>query len=218
MCLYSLCSQSRLVAPCCRPLYESNAYETKKTDFALAFSSHHPLISQAFKNLGTFNDRPTLSQMDQASTSRKILYMGCEVKAHGGSESEAQAQIFYWLGAGIIKKRVLFEQICATSRPMLPLLGATTIGHAWKCYIAFGIGNNAGDPIQILGPLDTLDCSTTSWLGKFRLLQLLERIEEWARDTCWNEYCDVVLPGLKAQPMSREEAREEQADVWEAES
>ena len=66
---------------------------------------------------------------------------------------------------------------------ILPLLGWSVVGHDWKFYIAYGEGNGVGDPVRILGPLDGGAVSTRGLVGVFKLLQLVERIKKWARDT-----------------------------------
>lgn len=216
-------SQSQLIAPSCRPTYKGQQYQSKKTDFALAFCDEHPEVSQKYDELGSFLKRPALSQMNSISTSKMAFYHGGEVKTPRGSRIEAQAQLFYWLGTGIIRMRKLVEKIgrgTLATDDLMPLLGRTIVGHTWEFYIAFGVSNKFHDEIHILGPVEALSCSISSWHNTFKLLQLEERIKDWARRVYWPWYCRAIIDPLKRVidlPKTQEEVLDEAQDDAERE-
>ena len=86
--------------------------------------------------------------------------------------------------------------------------------------MAIGSGNQETDPIIIVGPFDTCRCTTNSYFGPFKLLQLIERVKDRAREAYWPWYCEAVIEPLKlvqGQLMTQEESAAEAADVEERE-
>ena len=86
--------------------------------------------------------------------------------------------------------------------------------------MAIGDGNNEADPIIIVGPFRTCQCDSLTYFGAFRLLQLVERIKDWARDVYWPWYCEAVIEPLKlmkGQPIPQQERTEEEMDTEERE-
>lgn len=161
--------------------------------------------------------------MNNETTSRLILYSGIEVKTPTGNRIEAMAQLFTWLQAGFSRLRKLLKKVgkgATTVEPTLPLLGWTVIGDQWQLYVAVGQGNEEEDGILILGPIKSCECSSKGYVETFRLLQLLERVKEWARTEYWPWYLEVVvepLKLLKGQPVSNEERVESAMDQAEKE-
>ena len=152
--------------------------------------------------------------MNNDATSKVILYSATEVKVPGGSRPEAQSQLFSWFQAGISRMRQLMT-INGTSDLglTLPLVGWTAVGADWQLFVAFGEGNGEEDPIAILGPIDQLQCEMLTYHGTFRLLQLMERFRDWARNTYWPWYCKRIVEPLKLtmnQSATEVEASEEE--------
>lgn len=156
--------------------------------------------------------------MDNSATSGLIMYAATEVKVSGGDEVEAQAQLFTWLQAGFSRLRKLLKRVGnGEPTPDLtpPLLGWTAIGARWDLYMAVGDGNHETDPIHIIGPFPASHCETKSHFGAFKLLQLMERVKDWAREEYWPWYCKAIVEPLKlvqGQPMTQEESAAEAAD------
>ena len=152
-----------------------------------------------------------------------ITYSATEIKTPSGLGSEAKAQLFTWFQAGFTRLRKLLKRVgkgTPTADSTLSLLGWTAIGELWDVYMAIGDGNQETDPILILGPFETCRCTTNSYFGAFKLLQLIERVKDWAREKYWPWYCEVVIEPLKLvqdQPMTQEESTAEAADVEERE-
>ena len=214
-------SQTQWVNKACLPTVGGKPIESKKADFALSFSPQHPEISQQYAALRTPGQEPfALSQMNDISTSKLVLFIGAEVKKLGGNEAEAKAQLFNWLGAGVIKMRKLVRKINYTAVNTLPQLGWTIVGHDWKLYMAIGRGNKAEDEISIIGPLQGYTVDTTGFLGAFKLLRLMENIKQWAKEQYWSWYVKTIIDPLKGLTKSPEEAAEdeeiEEGDVSDA--
>ena len=151
------------------------------------------------------------------------MYSATEIKTPSGSGSEAKAQLFTWFQTGFARLRKLLKRVgngTPTADSTQPLLGWTAIGEVWDVYMAIGDGNQESDPIIIIGPFETCRCTTNSYFGAFRLLQLIERVKDWARERYWPWYCGAVIEPLKLvqdQPMTQEERAAEAADVEERE-
>ena len=157
-------------------------------------------------------------------TSKLVLYSATEIKVAKGNESQAQAQLFTWFQAGITRLRKLLNKIgngTPTAQVTLPLLGWVVIGERWEFYMAIGEGNNEADPIIIVGPFRTCQCDTLTYFGAFRLLQLVERVKDWAREVYWPWYCGAVIEPLKSvkcQPIAQGEKADEAVDAEEREA
>ena len=222
--LIATASQSQLLAKSCRQTYEGKPFETKKTDWALSFSPKHPEVQRQYEALASICTPPALSQMNHLATSRLIMYSAAEIKVPNGNGSEAKAQLFTWFQTGFTRLRKLLKKVgngTATTDSTQPLLGWTAIGEVWDVYMAIGDGNQETDPITIIGPFETCRCTTNSYFGAFRLLQLVERVKDWAREAYWPWYCEAVIEPLKLvqdQPMTQEESAAEAADVEEREA
>ena len=207
----------------CRQTYQGETFETKKTDWALSFSSFHPNVGSQYTALKTDGKPPKLSQMNNDLTSHLVLYSATEVKVPSGNESQARAQLFTWFQAGVSRLRQLLKKVgngTPDARPTLPLVGWTVIGRRWELYIAFGQGNNEGDEIFILGPLAVCQCQLLNDFGVFKLLRLTERVKAWAREYYWPWYCERIiepLKSLKGQPLTEEEEAAEKGDMEERE-
>ena len=140
-----------------------------------------------------------------------------------GREKEGQAQLFTWFQAGVTRLRKLLNIVGSgtpTAESTLPLLGWTVVGERWELYMAIGEGNEATDPVLIIGPFRECQCDTTSFFGVFKLLQLMERVKDWARDVYWPWYCETVIEPLKllkGQPRTQEEKADETVDKAERE-
>ena len=162
------------------------------------FNYQHPEIQSKYKDLSADGGQlPALSQLSDAFTRKLILYLGVEVKSEGGNNLEAKAQLFTMLGSGVIRLRQLIRKAIGQDNDSLaeyempPLLGFTVVGHRWTMYAATGKGARAGDKIYILGP--RCACDTFDDHGTFRLLQLQERVKDWARSEMWPWYCRHVI-------------------------
>lgn len=86
--------------------------------------------------------------------------------------------------------------------------------------MAIGNGNQETDPIFILSPFETCQCKTTNYIGAFKLLQLIKRVKDWAREEYWPWYCQVVVKPLKlvqGLPITQEESAAEAMDIAERE-
>ena len=224
MLTVAILSQSQLLAKSCRQTYQGEPFETKKTDWALSFSRQHPEVLHQYDALAWDGHPPALSQMNNMATSSLVLYSATEVKVTKGKESQAQAQLFTWFQAGFSRLRKLLKKVgngTPTAESTLPLLGWTVIGERWELYMAIGEGNNEADPIIIVGPLRTCQCDTISYYGAFRLLQLVEKVKDWAREVYWPWYCDAVIEPLKlakGQPIAQGEKADEAVDAEEREA
>ena len=222
--LIATISQTQLLAPSCRQKYNGKDFETKKTDWALSFSPTHSDVKSQYDALKSNGNAPALSQMNNLATSKLILYSAAEVKIPSGNGSEAKAQLFTWFQAGISRLRKLLKKIgngTPAADPTLPLLGWTVIGERWELYMAIGNCNQEADSITIIGPCTECNCSTLSYFGVFKLLQLMEKIKDWAREVYWPWYCKVVVEPLKlakGQPLTQEEENDTAVDVEEREA
>ena len=196
-----LSSQTQTIDETCLQVYADRVGQGKKADFALSFSPQDPDIRKHYNQLKTpGHEGPTLSQMSDISTSHLGLYLAAVVREPGGNEYEAKGQLFTWLGSGVIKQRQLLSQ-SVPSQPIpeitMPLVGYTIVGYCWEFYIAYGHGNKETDDIHILGPVPRLNVGTSSYLEAFRLLQFDERVQKWAKDTCWPWFRDKIMEPLK---------------------
>ena len=222
MLLIATISQSQLIAQSCRQMYQGQPFETKKTDWALSFSEKHPIVKAEYEALKS-GGAPALSQMNNPSTSKKILYSAIEVKTPNGNPTEAKVQLFTWLLAGFSRLRKLLKKVGngnPTVEPTLPLLGWTVIGGEWQLYVAIGEGNKEEDGILILGPIRSCHCTTAGYADAFKLLQLIERVKDWARTVYWPWYKEIIvepLKLLKGLPVSNEERVERAIDEAEKE-
>ena len=214
----ALVSASQLPAKSCRQTYNRETFETRKTDWALAFSPLHPDVALQYNPLNADRKGPRLSQMNNDATSKHILYSAVVVKVPGGNIVEAQAQLFTWFQAGVSCLRQILMKVGngrPDPEPTHPLLGWTVIGGDWQFYVAFGDGNKEGDPVIILGPIQSMHCYMLTYFGTFKLLQLLERVKDWAREVCWPWYRERVIEPLKLvkdRPRTAEEAAAEAGD------
>ena len=157
--------------------------------------------------------------MNNTLTSRLVLYSAIEIKILTGNEQKAQAQLFTWFQAGVTRLRKLLKKAGATG-PTLPYVGWIVIGKRWDLYMAIGDGILEGDPIIILGPFEDCQCETLSYVGAFKLLQLIERVKDWARDSYWPWYQDKIIEPLKlgqGRPVTQEEKADERMDDEERE-
>ena len=151
------------------------------------------------------------------------MYSATEIKTPSGIESEAKARLFTWFQTGISRLRKLLKKVgngTPTVDSTQPLFGWTTIGKVWDVYMAIGDGNYETDPIKIFGPFETCRCTTNSYFEAFKLLQLIERLKNWAREAYWPWYCETIIEPLKlvqGQPMTQEESAAEAVDVAERE-
>ena len=113
------------------------------------------------------------------------MYAATEIKVPCGSRSEAQAQLFTWFQTGFTRLRKLLMKVGhgtpSVDTRQQPLLGWTAIGEVWDMYMAIGDGNQETDRIIIIGPFETCRCTTNTYYGAFKLLQLMERVKDWAR-------------------------------------
>ena len=139
--------------------------------------------------------------MNDICTGKLAIPAGTVVKKDGGNAVEGKGQLLTWMGAGIIKIRQLLTEVNEgkpppPSKEAMPLLGWTVVGHRWELYAAAGIGNGAKDPIWVFGPMLGCTIETMSWLGAFKLLQLVERVKEWTRDVYWPWFCKEVMAPL----------------------
>ena len=161
--------------------------------------------------------------MNNSDTSTVIIYGTIENKVTKGNESEAQAQLFTWFQGATIRIRKLLKKIgngTPTPNQTLPLIGWTTIGERWEMYMAVGNGNREEDSVLVLGPFPTCYCNTSTSIGAFRLLRLMERVKVWARATYWIWLKNVViepLKGMKGLPLTVEEVTEEAVDASDQE-
>ena len=216
-------STSQLLSNRCRQKYRGELFETKKTNWALSFSHQHPQIGLQYEALDADGKGPRLSQMNNDATPKLVLCAAIEVKVSGDNEMEARAQLFTWFQAGFSRLRQLLKKIYPEGdlRPTLPLIGWIVIGRRWDFYIAFGHGNNEDDDIIILGPLEQCQCQLLSDFGVFKLLRLIERVKDWARETYWPWYCDRVIEPLKliyGRPLPAEKEMAEAEDREEREA
>ena len=127
---------------------------------------------------------------------------GTEVKKDGGNVVEGKGQLLTWMGAGITKIRQLLAEVNEGTPPppskeAMPLLGWTVVGHRWELFAAAGMGNGVKDPIRVFGPILGCTIETRSWLGAFKLLQLIERVKEWMRDVYWPWFYKEVMAPLR---------------------
>ncbi|KAI9764599.1 MAG: hypothetical protein M1840_008328 [Geoglossum simile] len=91
---------------------------------------------------------------------------------------------------------------------LLPIPGWTIVGNEWRLYIAYKSGSDEpgsrddteqtnedkneimerdGDDMRVLiiGPIPALNASTDSYYEIFKLLNLVKRVDTWARDVYW---------------------------------
>ena len=140
--------------------------------------------------------------MNDICTGKLAIPLGSEVKKDGGNLVEGKGQLLTWMGAGITKTRQLLAEVNEgkpppPSKEAMPLLGWIVVGHRWELYAAAGMGNGAKDPIWVFGPMLGCMIETRSWLGAFKLLQLVERIKEWTRDVYWPWFCKEIMTPLR---------------------
>ena len=152
------------------------------------------------------------------------MYAATEIKVPCGSRSEAQAQLFTWFQTGFTRLRKLLMKVGhgtpSVDTRQQPLLGWTAIGEVWDMYMAIGDGNQETDRIIIISPFETCRCTTNTYYGAFKLLQLMERVKDWAREVYWPWYCEAVIEPLKlvaSMPITEEEKAAEAADIEERE-
>ena len=150
--------------------------------------------------------------MKDLCTSKLVLYLGAKVLKHGENEAEAKADLFTWLGAGVIKMRKLLRKVGRSPNTTLPHLGWTIVGHDWKLYMAIGRGNSSDDEISIIGPLHSYTADTASFVGVFKLLRLMEDIKQWAGERYWPWYLINILDPLKGLAKSTEEVIDDEED------
>ena len=131
--------------------------------------------------------------MNDIFTGSLVPYTGVEVKKFGRNEEEARGQCFQWLSAGVQILRTLINH----EENVPPLLGWVVVGHQWDLYMAVGFGDTAKDRIVVFGPVSSCTIDTSNYFGAFKLLRLIERVKEWARDKYWVWYCENVLETLK---------------------
>ena len=87
--------------------------------------------------------------------------------------------------------------------------------------MAIGDGNQENDPIIIIGPFKSCQCDTFSYDGAFKLLQLIERVKDWARESYWPWYCEAIVEPVKmvkGQPMAQKDKADENMDAEERET
>ena len=210
----------------CRQSYLGQIFETKKTDWALSFSSRHPDVKLQYQALAADGKAPKLSQMNNDLTSKLVLYSAVEVKVPSGNESEAQAQLFTWFQAGVSRLRQLLKKIATgngtlDSGPTLPLVGWTVIGTRWELYVAYGDGNDERDDVFVVGPFALCQCQLNNDFGVFKLLRLIDRVKHWGREYYWPWYCDTIiepLKSIKGEPPTDAEKTAEEEDRQERES
>lgn len=194
--------QSQALAKSCRQKIDGGRIDGKKADFALSFSPQHPVVEREYKAINAGQQGPVLlSQMNDVCTSRLVIYSGFEVKKLGGPLKTAQGQIFTFCGGGTIRLRQLLKKVGSgtpTKDLTLPLLGWTVLGDSWELYIFIGKGNEEKDPIFAVGPIHTCTCDTSTYFGTFKLMRLIERVTQWARETYWPWYCKTVIEPLKS--------------------
>ena len=140
--------------------------------------------------------------MNDACSGKLAIPAGIEVKKDGGNVVEGKGQLLTWLGAGITKTRQLLAEVNegkppTPSKEAMPLLGWTVVGHHWELFAAVGMGNGLKDPIWVFGPMLGCTIETRTWLGAFKLLQLIERVKKWTRDVYWPWFYKEVMTLLR---------------------
>ena len=199
--MHSDTSQTQCIAKSCIQTMNGLPIESKKADFALSFSPQHTDVKtqyDAIKSPGHLP--PNLSHMSDICTSKLAIHSGGEVKRLLGRALEGQVQLFNFLAAGIIKVRKLLKKAGkgkTSSELTMPLIGWIVVGHTWEFYVAIGDGNEAGDRIGIFGPIRDCILGTYGYYGVFKLLRIVERIKQWAREKYWPWFCRTVIEPCK---------------------
>ena len=159
------------------PIDTATSSPTKNLDLAIAIvpSLHcHDaiIVEQALKRHGR------ISQMTDVYSSTVPLVCGIEVKDTGGDKNEAIAQLAIWSTTSLrhVKKTIGLPAI-----KLLPFVGWTVIGHRWDLYITW---LKSDDGVVFWGPV--LSSRTSSYVGLFKILKLLERMDKWMSEVYWS--------------------------------
>ncbi|KAI9771741.1 MAG: hypothetical protein M1839_002756 [Geoglossum umbratile] len=215
--------QSQLIDPTFLPAVD-HIPVNKKADYALAFTPDNLGIGSLYNKLSLGGHNYTLSHMSDTYTSRIAIFCGIEVKSTAGSETEALAQLAIWsagalenlrkLGCFGLKKRgERYDRYSCDQ--LLPIPGWTIVGNEWRLYIAYKSDSDESDAerteedendptgidqsnmrVSVVGPISALNASTNSYHEIFKLLDLVKRVDAWARDVYWPWLEEQILRPL----------------------
>ena len=131
--------------------------------------------------------------MSDDYTGKLAMLAGVEVKRDGGNGPEALAQLSMWLAAGITSLSRLrnCQKDHMPSQKRLPLMGWTVVGHRWETYIAY---EKEPHHVQIFGPIGSISADTSSYYGVFKLMDMIEKMKEYGKQTYWPWLLEDVLP------------------------
>lgn len=102
------------------------------------------------------------------STRNSFIFGAVETKSASGDFVEAYTQMYVFLCA-LFKRYSTF----ATEVPS-PLPGLITTGHKWLFYISWF--DNTTGTFHIHGPVEIVECSTETYYGIFKIIDLLKRL------------------------------------------
>lgn len=78
-----------------------------------------------------------------------------------------------------------------------PMVGWTAVGHDWQTYIGCNTTGDDGEhQINIFGPFPRISASTRTLYEIFKLLALMERVKQWAKERHWKWLRENVLMPL----------------------
>ncbi|KAE8153589.1 hypothetical protein BDV25DRAFT_21724 [Aspergillus avenaceus] len=179
--------QSQTIDPNLLPRMRDKHPVSKKVDYTFAFSIREPQVTETYDHFLIASPHQTLSQTTDPFTKRVALFSGVEVKQSNGGGTEALVQLAIWLAAGLEKSSKLHNLRGDKSGnlELLPNIGWTVIGHDWNLYIAFRGLFEGQDRIYVDGPIESLGASTRTYYGIFKLVDLVQRLSEYARDVYW---------------------------------
>ena len=83
-----------------------------------------------------------------------------------------------------------------SSSDFLPVIGWTIVGHDWHFHMAYEFTIENQRSIRVMGRLKKLTADTESYLGIFRLLDLVTRVKDWSRDVHWPWLSKEILEPL----------------------
>ncbi|KAK5020687.1 hypothetical protein LTR60_000298 [Cryomyces antarcticus] len=190
--------QSQAIDPMLLPQMPNKVRINRKADYALAFSCRKEDILSVYEKVSLGGHGYNLSQTTDAFTKRVALFSGLEVKQSNGGNTEALAQLAIWLTAGLERTKLLGE-LNGEHFPvdqLQPMIGWTVVGHDWHSYIAYRALHEGQDRVYVEGPIETLAVSTRSYYGIFKLLDLINRVKEFAERVYWPWLRDEVLKAM----------------------
>ena len=166
---------------------------TRISDYAFTRDDRNARAKELFKKV---RGKQADSGVTTSPSSRNsFLFGSIETTSASGDSVEAYTQSIFL--CALLKRYSTFM----TEVPP-PLLGIITVGHQWLIYIPW---LDMTGTVHIHGPIEIVECSTRTYHGIFKTLDLLRRVRMYGEEvvlpwlervTWWCQYLSFPVPLL----------------------